>query len=379
MKLSQMSDKKHKRNFMYAQYTVVQACINPLRLCGLLMAICLSSNAHATIEYAFQAGSSLYKVDNPYLFGAQNPALFNKSYSGYSTDVGAAFFIPFPTDRSYLLLSGASSKIRYNDLAKLDHTKQQWDGLYQWQFSTFLRGKLSHRDDKRLFGYYDAMTDGRWALDGNGDPIINSTPSTDLELPHIKESQMEIALRVTPRVDIPVTFTRQTLRFIHPYNITPYSLNGRSTQVALRYESGRKSTFSAGVKNSTIDFPLRTSDEQSRYDTGYRDKEIFMDTAWRYTEHTIFRIRLGSVKRHFDTRHQDTLRAIDLAMDWHVRDKTWLVFGMADRPGSIDNSGDKLYLQNRNVSARMLWEATPKINLLLSTSLEQESFQQSDK
>jgi hypothetical protein len=262
--------------------------------------------------------------------------------------------------------------MRFGSLKQLDHTKKQWDGLYQWEFSSFLRGKLYHRDDERMFGYYDGLKDGR--RDNNFEPF-NDSLNTDLELTHVKESQAEVALRVTPRFDIPFTVTRQTLRFIDDYNITPYSRNNRSNPLGIRYESGTKSTLMAGIKHTTTTFPLRTDSERIRYDTGYRDREIFIDTAWRYTENTIILGHFGNVQRKFDTLHNRNLRALELGADWHYSVKTWFTLRLWDRPESIDDSGEKLFLQVRGAQARMMWESTPKTRFAFLTSIEQERYQ----
>lgn len=357
------------------------ACLVRLPIYWLLV-LCmlyLASPASATVEYALQGGASKHYFDNPYLFGPNTVAPDNSqdgrprgntrpSSPAWSTDLGAAVFIPLPSDRSYLLLSGAASKYRFGSLGQLDHTKKQWDGLFQWELGSALRGKLYHRDDERLFGYFDGLKDGRV-------PQKNDALNTNRELLHIRENQAEIALRLTPRVDIPFTVTRQTLDFTDDYNISPYTRNNRANQLALRYEPGTKSTLLAGVKRTTTRFPLRTQQEQDRYDTGYRDREIFVDAAWRFTENTIFLGRFGNVHRQFDTLHNRNLRAIEVGADWHYSIKTWFTFRLWDRPESIDDSGEKLFLQVRGVQARMMWESTPKTRFAFLTSVEQERYQ----
>ncbi len=333
-------------------------------LCGAIMV----QPASATIEYALQGGTSWYRFDNPYLFGKNDSQ--KVSSSAWSTDLGAALFIPFPTERSYLLLSGSASKVRFDTLNRLEHTKKQWDALYQWEFSSFLRGKLYHRDDERMYDYYEALGDGRQGLN-----LPNPDRSTDLELPHITENQAEIALRVTPHFDIPFTVTRQTLRFIDEYNITPYSRDNHANQLAIRYEPGTKSILLAGIKHTKTNFPLRTQAEQDAYDTGYRDRELFVDTAWRYTENTILLGHFGTVQRKFDTLHNRRLRALELGADWHYSVKTWFTLRLWDRPESIDDSGNKLFLQVRGIQARMMWESTPKTRFAFLSSIEQERYE----
>lgn len=348
--------------------STLPSCLSrvPVRWLGVLCMLAITQSANATAEYALQGGASMYSFDNPYLFGTDDARRVSSSAS--STDIGGAIFVPFPSERSYLLLSGAASKIRMGSLQQLDHTKKQWDGLYQWELGSFLRGRLYHRADQRMFGYYEGMKDGR-------SPARNDSLNTDLELTHIKENQAEIALRVTPRFDIPLTVTRQTLRFIDDYNITPFSRNNRSNQLAIRYEPGTKSTLLAGIKRTTTTFPLRTEAERIRYDTGYRDREIFIDTAWRYTENTVLLGRVANVHRQFDTLHNRNLRSLDLGADWHYSIKTWFTFRLWDRPESIDDSGEKLFLQVRGAQIRMMWESTPKTRFAFLTSVEQERYQ----
>lgn len=334
------------------------------------------SQAYATVEYALQGGASWYHFNNPFLFGQRDSR--NISDQAWSSDIGAAVFIPMPTQRSFLLLNGKASKLRYGSQTQLEHVQKQWEGLYQWEFDSILRGKFSHRDDVRLFNYYDGLRDGRrWPENPDPNNPIYPTPGpslTDLELPHLRQTQAEIALRISPRFDVPVTFTRESLRFRHEYDITPYSLNSRSQQIAIRYESGTKSTLSAGVKRTAVDYPQRTEYEQFRYDSGYRDKEIFLDTAWRYTENTILLAWLGSINRQFNTQHHERLTSTEIGADWHYSVKTWFTLRLWNRPESINESGDKLYSQVRGAQVRMIWDATYKTSFQFLTSIEQERY-----
>jgi hypothetical protein len=334
----------------------------------LLCACILSQPVHATVEYALQTGASLYHYDNPYLFGKNDAR--RVSSSAWSTDLNAAFFVPMPSERSHLLVSGSASKIRFGALNQLDHTKTQWDGLYQWELSSFLRGKLSHRNDKRMYDYYEGLGDGR-----QGFPYPLSERSTDLELPHIKDNQAEIALRITPRLDVPLTYTRQSIRFIDEYNSTPYNRDNQAYQLAVRYEPGTKSRLIAGYTRTHTQMPDRTQAERDAYDTGYRDQEIFIDSAWRATENTILLGRLGTVQRQFDTLHQRRLHAIEIGTDWHYSVKTWFTLRVWDRPESIDDGGNKLFLQVRGIQGRMMWETTPKTRFAFLSSIEQERYE----
>lgn len=348
----------------------------------------LTPAAHATVEYAFQAGYSWYKFNNPFMFReGTNPAdtdILNTAPDGTpirrgysdrtsdtatSLDIGAAFFIPFPTERSFLLISGAASKLKYGSMDYMNHTKKQWEGLYQWEYSTFLRGKLRHRTDQRLHEYSDGLSDKTLFYDPPG-PAHNM--HTNLEMPRTQENELEVALRITPRLDLPFTMTRQTRRYMDELNITPFNMDSDSRQLAVRYESGTKSTLLAGIKRTDTRFPFRTPTQIARYDSGYRDQELFLETNWRYTENMVIFAHLGRVQRHFNILQKKSLQAVHLGFDWHFSPKTTFYFRTWDRPESIDESGDKLYSQARGVQWRTTWQATWKTRLENIVSLEQE-------
>jgi len=336
----------------------------------------LAVPAGATAEYALQSGLSWYRIDNPFLFPSNSNNSLKTSDSAWSTDVRAALFLPLPTERSNLQLTAAVSQMHYGSTFNnysdqigsgtysLNDDKKQFEAIYNWEFSDLLRGRLYHHTDDRLYNYF-------------GGVIPSGKSTAAAEYPHVREDSIEVAYRLTNRFDLPLTFTQQTLSYMDAGLAQLYNMNSNSVQAALRYSAGTKSTFAAGMRHSKVNFPNRTDAEISSFDSGYTDTEIFTDTAWRYTENTIFLAHLGTVARRFDQlpNRNSQLLSTELGIDWHWSDKTTFYGRIWDSPQANVEADSRLYVITRGVQARAVWQATPKSRLSLLSSLETQKSQ----
>src|SRR5450830_388425 len=321
--------------------------------------------AHATAEYALQSGLSWYRIDNPFLFPSNSSNKLNTADSAWSTDVRAALFLPLPTERSNLQLTAAISQMHYGSTFSnysdqigsgnynLNDDKKQFEAIYNWEFSDLLRGRLYHHTDDRLYNYFGGVI-----------PIGKLTAAP--EYPHVREDSIEVAYRLTSRLDLPLTFSQQTLSYMDAGLAELYNMNSNTMQAAVRYTSGSQSTFSGGMRRSKVTFGNRTSAEilgangVEGIDSGYTDTELFADTAWRYTENTIFIAHLGSVQRRFNqlADHNSQLLAAELGIDWHWSPKTTFYGRIWDSPQANVEADSRLYVITRGAQARAVWQAT---------------------
>jgi len=336
--------------------------------------------AHATAEYALQSGLSWYRIDNPFMFPSNSDNKLKTSDSARSTDVRGALFLPLPTERTNLQLTASLSKMHfgssfgnYSDLSgggpyTLNKDKKQFEGIYNWEYSDLLRGRIRHRTDDRLYNYFGGEIGRSTTSPPRG--ITNVEP----EFPHVREDNVEVAYRVTNRFDVPLTWTQQTLSYMIPGRVEMYNMNSNAIQAAVRYTAGTKSTFSGGVRRNKVRFPNRTPEDVADFDSGYTDTELFTDTAWRYSENTVFIAHLGTIARHFNTvaNRDSRLVSAELGIDWHYSPKTTFYGRIWDRPQANDEADSRLYVVTKGIQGRVVWQASPKTRVSLLTSLESQ-------
>ncbi len=312
----------------------------------------------ATTEYAVEVGKGVEGVDNPFLFPRGSPDPFNRSDTIHTTNVGAAIRMPLPSDRSFLAISGAASRQDYQAIDSLDHTQKQFDALYQWEFGQWLRGRLRHRFDQRLYNYYA----GRF---------------TQLETPRNQEDLVEVALRITPQLDLPVTYSEKSLRYDDAGLAQRYDSQDRGLRLALTYTSGTKSVLSVGVRQTEVNFPQRSAEQIAAIDSGFTDREAFAEVAWRYTENTIVIGRIGRLDRRFASlaNRNTQLIATELGADWRYSAKTQFSLRGFNRPQSNDQADLRLYVVSSGISARGIWDATAKTRFSLTGSYELQKYQ----
>lgn len=353
-------------------------------LAGAALGLALTATpAQATAEYALQSGLSWYRIDNPFMFPSTSNNKLNTSDSAWSTDIRGALFLPLPTERTNLQLTASVSQMHYgsafsnytdlngNGPYNLNQTKKQFEGIYTWEFSDLLRGRIRHRTDDRLYNYFGGEIAPSTTTPPRG--ISNVEP----EFPHIREDNVEVAYRVSNHFDLPLTWTQQTLSYMVPGRVEMYNMNSNAVQAAVRYTAGTKSTLSAGVRRNKVNFPNRNGQDIADFDSGYTDTELFTDAAWRYTENTIFIAHIGSIARHFNTLPNRDSRLVsgELGIDWHYSAKTTFYGRIWDRPQANDEADSRLYVITKGIQGRAVWQATPKTRVSLLASLESQKSQ----
>ncbi|WP_325344966.1 hypothetical protein [Xylophilus sp.] len=324
------------------------------------MLVLVAPAAAAAPEYALEIGQSIYRIDNPFLFPAASADPLHRSDTARSTDLGAALRLPLPSDRSFLLLAGTASRFDYDALGLLDHTQGQWLARYQWE-THLLRGRLQHRYDQRLYNYYGGQLAQR-------------------EVPRNTEDLAEVALRITPALELPVTASRKTLRYEDATLAQRYDLDDRTLELRFSYMAGTKSTAAVGVRETQVDFLRRTPEQIAAIDSRYTDRELFADVAWRATEDTILLARVGTLQRRFEhlPARNTQLVSTQLGMDWHYSPKTTVLLRAWNQPQPNDEADTRLYGITRGAQARVVWDATAKIRIALAGSVERQKYQSID-
>ena len=323
-----------------------------------LAAFCVPVGGGATTELAVQAGETVQSVDNPFLFPADSTDPRKRSDTVTATEAGVAMRMPLPSDRSFLAIGAAASRQHYDVLNQLDHTQRQLDAQYQWEYGQVLRGRVRHRYDERLYNYYGGFF-------------------TEPETPRATQDVVEVALRITPDLDLPVTYTRGTVRFDDAGLAQRYNQEDRGLQLALSYTSGRRSTFRAGVRQTEVNFPNRTATDVANIDSGYTDREVFADVAWRYSENTVLSGRIGTLDRSFASlaNRNTQLVSLSAAVDWRYSPKTQLSLRAFRQPQSNAQADLRLYVISSGLETRLAYDMTAKTRISLNGSYEQQKYQ----
>lgn len=323
-----------------------------------LLAFGLPVGGSATTEVAVEVGKSVQSVDNPFLLPDSSNDPLKRSDTVDSTDIGVAVRAPFPSDRSFLAIGARASQKKYDALSQLDHVERQLDASYQWEYGQTLRGRLRHRFDERLYNYYGGFF-------------------TRPETPRATDDLAEVALRITPQLDLPVTVTQRSVRYDDAGLAQRYNQDDRGLQLALSYTSGRLSTFRAGVRQTEVRFPDRSAADVATIDSAYTDREVFVDVGWRYSDTTILFGRIGRLDRTFASlSNRDTqLVSLSTGIDWRYSPKTFLSLRGYRQPQSNSQADFRLYVIATGVEARVQYDMTAKTRIGLSGSYEQQKYQ----
>ncbi|MCZ2498413.1 hypothetical protein GN316_16760 [Xylophilus sp. Kf1] len=326
--------------------------------CLCLVALAWPLGGSATTEVAVQVGKTVQTVDNPFFLPDSSNSPLKVRDTVDSTDLGVAVRVPMPSDRSFLAVAANASQQRYGTLSQLDYTARQLDATYQWEYASILRGRLRHRYDERLYSYYGGFF-------------------TNPETPRATQDLVEVALRITPQLDLPVTVSRGSLNYNDASLAQRYDSEDRTLQLALTYTSGRRSIFTAGVRRTDVNFPNRSAVDVASIDSGYSDQEAFVDVSWRYTDDTVLFGRVGRLDRSFNSlAARDTqLVSISSGVEWRHSPKTFLSLRGYRQPQSNDQADLRLYVVSTGLEARVLYDMTYKTRFALTTAYEQQAYQ----
>lgn len=394
-------------------------------LCCIGLSI-LASNAHATVEYVFQSGLHWYQTQNPMILSNRESSYNNTQYDNssglfkesdynkyhssddyWTHDLGAGLYIPFPTDRSALQIVGKTSQDHENSFSSFKNRNHQWEAQYQWELSSWLRGKVRHSDDlreysyfngfpKQLFTYYNPATQQKFAP--TGDYLVET---------NTVQNEFELGLKITPHWEIPFNIKRTAVKYLHDNDVSPYNFDSKAYTTGIRYESGKHSVFTLGVRTSDTNFPMKGSVAFYKYNpvnllsnnsiqgtlencindntslcnvtepayyTSYKDNEIFTDNAWQYSSSTILRGSISYLNRKFNQGQVNHLYDIQLGIDWSYLPKTAFIFQIWNKQGVINDTDNRRTLQTRGAQLYTIWKPTFKSSFTGRIALEQEHY-----
>jgi hypothetical protein len=325
---------------------------------GVCLLAFLPFSASATTEYAVELGESAYSVKNPFQFPDGTASPLNRSDTLRSTDIGAAVRVPLPSDRSALTVGATASQKKYDALTQLNRTDKQLDVRYQWEYTHLLRGTLRHRFDERLYNYYGGSF-------------------TNREVPRVQQDTAEIALRITPELEMPLTYTRSSLRYQDAALSERYNLEDQTIQLALTYTAGSRSTVTVGIRQTQVNFPQRTAADVAAIDSGYTDREAFIAAEYHYSARTTLVGRIGALDRRFATlgSRNSTLVATELSMDYQYSPITTLHLRGYRRPQGNDQADQRLYVIATGIEGQVDWQATPKTRFIFASAYGTQSYQ----
>lgn len=326
--------------------------------CICLAALCVPVGGGAQTEVSVRVGEGIRSVENPFQFPSGSTDPLKRDDTVRTTDVGVAIRTPMPSDRSFLSIGATASQQRYDALPQLDHTERQLDALYQWEYGTVLRGRVRHRYDERLYNYYGGFL-------------------TTLETPHATQDLAELSLRITPELELPVTVTRGSLSYSDAGLSQRYNQEDRGLQLALSYTSGRNSVFRAGVRQADVRYPNRSAADVAAIDSGFTEREAFVDVSWRYSQDTAVFGRIGKLDRTFNSlANRDTqLVSVSSGLEWRYSPKTFLFVRGYRQPQSNAQADVRLYVISTGLEARLQYDMTAKTRIGLTGGYEQQKYQ----
>ena len=245
--------------------------------------------AQAVVDLALQLDSSWASESNPLRLpvGSSPQELLKRdatSDSILSVDARLAMVAPLLSDRTRLEITAGAGRRDYSQMPQLNHRPQQLDARLVWEGDRWLKGRLGYRTDQTLY-----------------QPLNAVLVSRDVLTQRVTSS--EVAVRVTPDLDLPLGFDRSSLR--HESAVNQFlDRNETGTQLALRYTSTLGSVFTAGARYSDVDYPHRGAADVASLDERYSDRQRFVDMTWVYSPFTTAALRLNWLDRSYNTLQQ---------------------------------------------------------------------------
>lgn len=324
----------------------------PIRrlISGLLACACsLLAPVSYSAEIAVQVVTSWSSDSNPLRFPSDNTAEVNTGSSRtrdqvLATDIRAGLIVPLLSERTRLVASATQGERRYDYFTQLNHRPYAIDVALEWAIGNTLTGKAGVSREERLFNYL------------NGSLIARDLIQQD-------KTFSDLALRITPNLDITAGIEASRLRYDLPVNQL-YNREENAQQIGLRYNTGTGSNITAGARFANAKFPERTASQIANLDSSYRETEYFLDSEWAYSVKTKGSLRVGMIEREYETLSAQNTQLINFLgrATYQYSPKTRFDLQLYERPFSIIDP-NTLYITARGGRLDASWQATPKTNL----------------
>ncbi len=312
-------------------------------------------------DLVLQLDSSWRYDSNPLRFtdDANVPAAIGHDRKGDSimtTDVRGAVVVPLDSPQTRLILTGQLGRRSYDQLTQLDNTEYAYRAALEWRLGDLWRGELSHRDENQLFNYQ------------NGGLTTREMVRSITELG-------EVALRVTPSLEVPLTLRSRRINYETPVN-AGYDSEERSMDLGLRYQATTQSGVRGGLRRSTLTYPHRSAAQATTLDTGFADTELYLDGDWQYSVMTRFSGRVAAQKRAYDNLGQKNFSVLttDLRVLHDYSPLTRFTLEVWNRPYGLTDPLT-LYMITTGGQLGVRWQGTPKTRVNLSFAKEQQTYQ----
>jgi hypothetical protein len=254
------------------------------------------------------------------------------------------------------LLSGQLGKRDYQQFNQLDNQDGSYRAAFQWRIGDLWRGEMLRTSQAQLYQYLDGSFTQKAML------------RTEL-------TSAEVALKITPEIELPATLSRQTLRFDNA-TLNPNDRNDTAIDVGARWTTTLRSSLRTGLRLTQTQFLNRTEQQIAILDTEYRDKELYLAADWQYSVMSRIGGRVGYVHRNYSvlgSRNFSVLTAEMLAT-YDYSPLTSFTASVWNRPvGTTDPN--TLYTINSGAQVGVRWFATPKTRLTLQATEELQRYQ----
>ena len=317
--------------------------------------------ANAMTELMLQLDSSLRFDSNPLRFtdDANIAAALGrdrKSDTIFANDIRAALVQPLDSPQTRLILTGQLGRRNYSQLTQLDNTEYAYRAAFEWRWGELWRGEMGHREEQQLYNYLNGSL-------------------TTLEMVQTKTDNLEVALRVTPDIELPVTFRNRRFDYQTAVNQV-FNSQERVVDAGLRYQTTTRSSLRAGLRSTTVNFPTRDAAQIATLDRGYVDTEIYAETDWQYSVMTRFSGRLASLTRRYDTLGAKNFSALttELHALHDYSPLTRLTLDVWSRPYGLTDP-TILYTTALGAQLGVRWQATAKTRVSVQAINELQRYQ----
>ncbi|MEY2954243.1 MAG: hypothetical protein RLZZ401_2330, partial [Pseudomonadota bacterium] len=270
-----------------------------------------------------------------------------------AVDLRAGLIHPFDSPETRLLMTGFLGRRDYHALNQLDNTENALRAAFQWRLGELWRGELLRSSERQLYRYVDGSF-------------------TQRAMTRSETSRAELALRVTPELEIPLSAGIQTSRYDN-LTLQTYDRDERSLDLGARWRAATLSTLRAGYRSVQTTFVNRTAAQVATLDSAFRDSEAYASGEWQYSVLSRVSGRLGYLRRAYqtlDTRNFSVVTT-EVQASYDYSPLTRFTAEIWNRPfGTTDLSS--LYAIVTGVQLGVRWYATPKtrVNLLVTDELQ---------
>ncbi|TXT40172.1 MAG: hypothetical protein FD135_1566 [Comamonadaceae bacterium] len=324
----------------------------------------LSPNqANATTELALQLDVSWLQDSNPLRF-AQDVNL-NRVLPGgkledsvLANDLRFALIHPLDSPETRLVFTGQLGQRRFEQMTQLNHTESAYKASFEWRWSDQWKGALSHLKAQQLYAYENGSL-------------------TDREMTHWVTDKAELALQITPDIEVPLAISARQLAHDLPVNWV-FDRDEKIVDAGVRFRTTSGSMLGLGVRSTEVTSPKRTAQQVSSLDSGYQDKEVYAESSWQYSALTRFDGRIASLHRSYVNLSAMNFSAMttELKVRYDYSAKTRLTLDLWSRPYGVTDPA-VLYAIGAGARLGARWQATAKTRLSLQASNEAQRYHSS--